>query len=85
MAGYPEVDRDPLLGEEPGLSECLLGNEAIIRAALEAGVGYATGYPGTPSSEVTDGFARVAGARQIVFEYAVNGAAVTRPQSSSFI
>jgi indolepyruvate ferredoxin oxidoreductase, alpha subunit len=64
--------RDPLLASEVGASECLLGNEAIVRAALEAGVGYATGYPGTPSSEVTDGFARIAGKRGIVFEYAVN-------------
>ncbi len=50
----------------------LLGNEAIVRGALESGVGFATGYPGTPSSEVTDGFARVAKERGVVFEYAVN-------------
>jgi indolepyruvate ferredoxin oxidoreductase, alpha subunit len=50
----------------------LLGNAAIVRGALEAGVAYATGYPGTPSSEVTDGFARIAAARGIAFEYAVN-------------
>lgn len=30
----------------------ILGNEAIARGALEAGVGYASMYPGTPASEI---------------------------------
>lgn len=30
----------------------MLGNEAIARGALEAGVGYASMYPGTPASEI---------------------------------
>ena len=62
---------DPLLAPA-GHAECLLGNEAIVRGALERGVAFATGYPGTPSSEVTDSFARIAAARGIAFEYAVN-------------
>ncbi|MFZ0006384.1 indolepyruvate ferredoxin oxidoreductase subunit alpha [Methanoregula sp.] len=32
----------------------LLGNEAIAHACLETGVGFVSGYPGTPSSEVID-------------------------------
>lgn len=32
----------------------LLGNDAIAHACLEAGVDFATGYPGTPSSEIVD-------------------------------
>jgi len=63
---------DPLLVEEEGHAASLLGNEAIVRGALEAGIGFASGYPGTPSSEVTDSLARVAGARGVVFEYSVN-------------
>ncbi|MCP3960961.1 MAG: hypothetical protein GY719_24205, partial [bacterium] len=66
---------DPLLAdsEDPeGRVAFLLGNEAIVRGALEAGVGFACGYPGTPSSEVTDSFARVSEARGIEFEYSVN-------------
>jgi len=63
---------DPLLIDQPGHSECLLGNEAIVRGAIEAGVGFACGYPGTPSSEVTDSFARIAGDLGIGFEYSVN-------------
>jgi indolepyruvate ferredoxin oxidoreductase alpha subunit len=63
---------DPLLVDVEGHTECLLGNEAIVRGALESGVAFAAGYPGTPSSEVTDSFARVAEARGIKFEYSVN-------------
>ena len=50
----------PLLVDDAGHVECLLGNEAIVRGAIEAGVAFACGYPGTPSSEVTDTFARLA-------------------------
>ena len=32
--------------------QLLLGNEAIVRGLIECGVGYASTYPGTPSSEV---------------------------------
>ena len=32
--------------------ELMMGNEAIARGALEAGVRVATAYPGTPSSEI---------------------------------
>ncbi|MBI4879352.1 MAG: FAD-dependent oxidoreductase [Planctomycetes bacterium] len=63
---------DPLLADVDGLEALLLGNEAIVRGALEAGVAFAAGYPGTPSSEVTDSFARVAGRLGLVFEYSVN-------------
>ncbi|MCP4577732.1 MAG: indolepyruvate ferredoxin oxidoreductase subunit alpha, partial [Deltaproteobacteria bacterium] len=52
--------------------ENLLGNEAIVRGAIESGVGFASGYPGTPSSEVTDSFARIATSCGIHFEYSVN-------------
>lgn len=37
-----------------------LGNEAIARAALESGVNYASGYPGTPSSEIIQELAKQA-------------------------
>ncbi len=32
----------------------LSGNEAIARGAYEAGIEIATGYPGTPSSEILE-------------------------------
>lgn len=34
----------------------LLGNEAIVRAALEAGVQFVATYPGTPASEIGNNF-----------------------------
>ena len=34
------------------MKRLLSGNEAIARGAYEAGVVFATGYPGTPSSEI---------------------------------
>ncbi len=40
--------------EEEGKSVFLLGNEAIARGALEAGIDVFACYPGTPSSEIGD-------------------------------
>ena len=45
---------------EEGKTVLLLGNEAITRGALEAGVDFATTYPGTPSSEIADTFSEIA-------------------------
>ncbi|KKM88113.1 hypothetical protein LCGC14_1262000 [marine sediment metagenome] len=39
-------------GNIPGTRVILLGNEAIARGILEAGVIIGSGYPGTPSSEI---------------------------------
>ncbi|MFA4669716.1 indolepyruvate ferredoxin oxidoreductase subunit alpha [Pyrococcus kukulkanii] len=36
-----------------------MGNEAIAHGALEAGIAFATGYPGTPSTEVIETIARL--------------------------
>lgn len=69
----PSTRRDEaLLQLEPGHQDCLLGNEAIVRGALEAGVAFVAGYPGTPSSEVTDTFARLADTAGIAYEYSFN-------------
>jgi len=62
----------PLIAAGGGHTELLLGNEAIVRGAIEAGVGFACGYPGTPSTEVTDTFAQLAPHLGIPFEYSVN-------------
>ncbi|MDR2160849.1 MAG: indolepyruvate ferredoxin oxidoreductase subunit alpha [Desulfovibrio sp.] len=61
----------PLL-DPPGSRHLLLANEGIVRGALEAGVNVVTCYPGTPSSEVPDAFARLAGCGLFRFEYSVN-------------
>ena len=36
------------------MKELLSGNEAIARGAWEAGVKVASGYPGTPSTEILE-------------------------------
>jgi indolepyruvate ferredoxin oxidoreductase alpha subunit len=45
---------------QAGKTLFLLGNEAITRGALEAGIDVATTYPGTPSSEIADTFSEIA-------------------------
>ena len=61
----------PLLAPE-GSKQLLLGNEAIVRGALEAGVTMVTCYPGTPSSEVPDTFRRLKACGRFTLEYSVN-------------
>ncbi|MCF8038319.1 MAG: indolepyruvate ferredoxin oxidoreductase subunit alpha [Desulfohalobiaceae bacterium] len=61
-----------LLLDAPGKKSLLLGNEAIVRGALEAGVGCVTCYPGTPSSEAPDAFYALAPEASYAFEYSVN-------------
>jgi indolepyruvate ferredoxin oxidoreductase alpha subunit len=39
--------------------ELLSGNEAIARGAMESGIRVATGYPGTPSTEILETLARI--------------------------
>ncbi|HZD43259.1 MAG TPA: indolepyruvate ferredoxin oxidoreductase subunit alpha, partial [Methanomicrobiales archaeon] len=49
----------------------LLGNEAIAHACLEGAIDFASGYPGTPSSEVIDTL-RVQKEREFYIEWSVN-------------
>jgi len=49
-----------IIKDRPGEKILLLGNEAITRGALEAGVDVATAYPGTPASEIADTFSAIA-------------------------
>lgn len=50
----------------------LLGNEAIARGAIEAGVAFATTYPGTPSSEISLNLFQVSQESDLYFEYSTN-------------
>ncbi|MFH1393585.1 MAG: indolepyruvate ferredoxin oxidoreductase subunit alpha [Candidatus Micrarchaeota archaeon] len=61
-----------ILTGKPGQKLLLLGNEAVVRGALEAGVGLASTYPGTPASEIGDTFAALAKRAGIYFEYCTN-------------
>lgn len=66
------------------------GNEAIARGCIEAGVGFASCYPGTPSSEITDTLYELADKTGMYVEYSTNekvaveaaaGAAITGVRS----
>jgi indolepyruvate ferredoxin oxidoreductase alpha subunit len=50
----------------------MMGNEAIARGALEAGVNFCSGYPGNPASEILDVLASVAKECDIYVEWSVN-------------
>jgi indolepyruvate ferredoxin oxidoreductase alpha subunit len=60
--------------DAPGQRMFMLGNEAIARGAVEAGVQVAAAYPGTPSSEVTETLADLAKEKAVdmYVEWSVN-------------
>ena len=61
-----------LLTDHPGQKLMLLGNEAIARGAIEAGVALAATYPGTPSSEISLNLFQIARESDLYFEYSIN-------------
>jgi len=61
-----------LLTDSPGKKMLLLGNEAIARGAIEAGVAFATTYPGTPSSEISLNLFQISQESDLYFEYSTN-------------
>jgi len=72
-----------LAREVSGARELLMGNEAIARGALEAGVQFATGYPGTPSSEIVESLARVADEIGIYVEWSTNEKVATEAAAAA--
>lgn len=65
-------DPKTLLENKPGKQALLLGNEAIARGILEAGIGVVTTYPGTPASEIGDAVSAIAREAGVYMEYSVN-------------
>ena len=61
-----------LLNGEIGSKVLLMGNEAIARGAIEAGVQLAAAYPGTPSSEIGEVLGEVAKEAGVYFEWSTN-------------
>ncbi len=61
-----------LLTGQPGERRLFLGNEAIVRGALEAGVALVTTYPGTPASEIGDRCYEISRQTPLYFEYSIN-------------
>ncbi len=58
--------------ELKGTGHLLMGNEAIVRGVIEAGVSVAAGYPGTPSSEVIETLAKHSKKNNQYVEWSVN-------------
>ncbi|MHA1616413.1 MAG: indolepyruvate ferredoxin oxidoreductase subunit alpha [Candidatus Njordarchaeales archaeon] len=56
----------------PGEKKLLLGNEAIARGVIEAGVGFVAAYPGTPSTEIIEALADAAKEAGIYVEFSTN-------------
>jgi indolepyruvate ferredoxin oxidoreductase, alpha subunit len=61
-----------LLKDSPDEQMLLMGNEAIARGALEAGLAFAAAYPGTPSSEIALQFYQISRESDLYFEYSAN-------------
>jgi indolepyruvate ferredoxin oxidoreductase, alpha subunit len=61
-----------VISDAPGERLFLLGNEAIARGAIEAGVQVVAAYPGTPSSEITETLAKYAKNLDIYVEWSTN-------------
>ncbi|MFX1315832.1 MAG: thiamine pyrophosphate-dependent enzyme [Promethearchaeota archaeon] len=53
------MSENKIVNVKPGEERFLLGNEAIVRGALESGIDIYTYYPGTPSSEVGETFMEI--------------------------
>jgi indolepyruvate ferredoxin oxidoreductase alpha subunit len=67
-----KVSELTITSDAPGARVFLLGNEAIARGAIEAGVQVVASYPGTPSSEITEALVNVARELDIYAEWSVN-------------
>jgi indolepyruvate ferredoxin oxidoreductase alpha subunit len=61
-----------LLTGAAGERRLFLGNEAIVRGALEAGVALVTTYPGTPASEIGDRCYEISRQTDLKFEFSTN-------------
>jgi len=67
-----------LMLDAPGTRILTLGDEAIVRGGLEAGVNFVTTYPGAPASEVADAFMEISKEiPEIYFEYSANESVAT--------
>lgn len=66
------MDLNQLVQGKFGDKEFLLGNEAAVRGAIEAGISIAATYPGTPSSEIGNILSVLAKDAGIFFEFSAN-------------
>lgn len=72
---YMDIEKE--IYQKQGKKVIALGNEAIVRGAIEAGVQFVSTYPGTPASEIGDIFSMLKkqdtkGLANFYFEYSIN-------------
>ncbi|MFH0792148.1 MAG: indolepyruvate ferredoxin oxidoreductase subunit alpha, partial [bacterium] len=63
---------DNFLTGKNGEKMILLGNEALVRGAIESGVQFVSSYPGTPASEIGNIFSDNARDLGVYFEFSTN-------------
>ncbi|MDA8188492.1 MAG: indolepyruvate ferredoxin oxidoreductase subunit alpha [Dehalococcoidales bacterium] len=61
-----------LLKDAPGTRILAMGNDAIARGAIEAGVKFATAYPGTPSTEILEALIELAPESGMLAYWSIN-------------
>jgi indolepyruvate ferredoxin oxidoreductase alpha subunit len=66
------MKNEALLAHAPRTRVLALGNEAIARGAIEAGVQFVIGYPGTPSTEIIETLIEAAPDLGFVTHWSVN-------------
>ncbi|TFG26274.1 MAG: indolepyruvate ferredoxin oxidoreductase subunit alpha [Promethearchaeota archaeon] len=74
--------KDTRFTEEVG-KVLMLGNEALVRGALEAGVSYISQYPGTPTSDIGESFHKILRENSNIKEYLVHHWAVNEAVATS--
>ncbi|MCS7135806.1 MAG: thiamine pyrophosphate-dependent enzyme [Nitrososphaerota archaeon] len=77
--------KDSLLSNEKGKRVILSGNEAIVRGAIEAGVRFATSYPGNPCTEILDTLLLVSKELGIYAEWSINEMVAVEAASAAAI
>ena len=71
--------------ETSGATYFILGNEAIARGALESEVQFATGYPGTPSSEILQTLIDASNRTNIHAEWSINEKVATEKAAAAAV
>jgi len=67
---------EEIISNKIGKKVILLGNEGIVRGAIESGVQFVSTYPGTPSSEIGNTFSKIQNSKSkiknLYFEFSIN-------------
>jgi indolepyruvate ferredoxin oxidoreductase alpha subunit len=82
LKGINLPEKDTRFTQEHG-KVLMLGNEALVRGCLEAGVSYASQYPGTPTSDIGEYFHQILRENPEMREYLVHQWAVNEAVATS--